>query len=84
MVVDFRMTFDEEVSDDQAASVLKNAVKDGKLGSFKVDSTSVKSISPTAEPGGYYTRKSFLFISDHYFDAPMHIHIWDCMILEMP
>ena len=63
VVVDFRVIFDEEVSDDQALSVLKNAVKDGKLGTFKVDSTSVKSISPTAGPRGKYTRKSFLFIS---------------------
>ena len=66
MIVDFRATFDEKVSDEQAASVLKNAVKDGKLGTFKVDSTSVKSISPTAGPRvtrGKYTRKSFLFIS---------------------
>ena len=83
MVVDFRVIFDEEVSDDQALSVLKNVVKDGKLGTFKVDSTSVN-ISPTPASRGKYTRKSFLFIIDHYFDAPMHIHIWDCMILEMP
>ena len=54
MIVDFRVTFDEEVSDDQALSVLKNVVKDGKLGTFKVNSTSVKSISPTAEPRGKY------------------------------
>ena len=69
MVVDFRVTFDEDISDDQAASVLKNAIENGHLGSFKVDSTSVKSISPTAEPRGKYTRKYFLFIiiSDHYF-----------------
>ena len=73
MVVDFRVTFDEKVSDHQALSVLKNAVKDGKLGTFKVNSTSVN-ISPTAEPGGKYTRKSFLFISDHYFDAPIYIY----------
>ena len=46
MVVDFRATFDEEVSDEQAASVLKNAIKDGKLGTFKVDSTSVSPIAP--------------------------------------
>ena len=50
MVVDFRATFDEEVSDDQALSVLKNVVKDGKLGSFNISSTSVKSIAPTAQP----------------------------------
>ena len=50
VVVDFTATFDEEVSDDQALSVLKNVVKDGKLGSFNVDSTSVKSIAPTAQP----------------------------------
>ena len=74
MIVDFRVTFDEKVSDEQAASVLKNVVKDGKLGTFKVDSTSVKSISPTAGPRGKYTRKSFLFISDHYFDTPIYIY----------
>ena len=44
------MTFDEEVSDDQALSVLKNVVKDGQLGSFKVDSMSVKSIAPKTHP----------------------------------
>ena len=71
MVVDFRVIFDEDVSDDQAASVLKNAIKDGKLGTFKVDSDSVKS---TAEPRGKYTRKYFLFISDHYFDTPIYIY----------
>ena len=70
MVVDFRVIFDEDVSDDQALSVLKNAVKDGKLGTFKVDSTSVKSVSPTGRPRGKYTRKS----SDHYFDTPIYIY----------
>ena len=50
VVVNFRATFDEEVSDDQALSVLKNVVKDGKLGNFNVDITSVKSIAPTAQP----------------------------------
>ena len=75
MVVDFRVTFDEEVSDEEAASILKNAIKDGKLGSFKVDSTSVKSVSPTAGPRGKYTRKYFLFISDHYFDTPIYTYM---------
>ena len=50
MVVDFKVTFDEDVSDDQALSVLKNVVKDGKLGSFNVNSTSVKCITPTSQP----------------------------------
>ena len=50
VVVDFEVTFDESVSEDQACSVLKNVVKDGKLGSFNVDSTSVECIAPTAEP----------------------------------
>ena len=50
MVVDFEVTFDESVSEDQACSVLKNVVKDGKLGSFNVDSASVECIAPTAEP----------------------------------
>ena len=54
VVVDFRVTFDEDVSDDQAASILKNDIKDGQLGSFKVDSTSVESISPTSAPRGNY------------------------------
>ena len=49
VVVDFKVTFDENVSEDQACSDLKNAVKDGKLGSFKVDNTSVKCIAPTAQ-----------------------------------
>ena len=73
MVVDFRVTFDEEVSDEEAASILKNAIKDGKLGTFKVDSTSVN-ISPTPASRGKYSRKSFLFISDHYFDTPIYIY----------
>ena len=54
MVVDFRVTFDEDVSDEEAASILKNDIKDGQLGSFKVDSTSVESISPTSAPRGNY------------------------------
>ena len=49
MVVDFRATFDEEVSDEQAASVLKNAIKDGKLGTFKVGCDSVSPIAPQPE-----------------------------------
>ena len=51
VVVDFRVTFDEEVSDDQALSVLKNVVRDhGELGSFNVDIKSMKNIAPTAQP----------------------------------
>ena len=50
VVVHFTVTFDENVSGDQACSVLKNVVKDGKFGGFNVDSTSVKCIAPTAQP----------------------------------
>ena len=66
----------ENNTDEEAASVLKNAIKDGKLGTFKVGSDSVKStVSPTAEPRGYYTRKYFLFISDQYFDTPIYTYM---------
>ena len=53
------MTFDENVSGDQACSVLKNVVKDGKLGSFNVDRTSIKPIVPKAQPENEKTPKGY-------------------------
>lgn len=50
MVVDFKVTFDEDISDDQARTVLKKAIKVGKLGSFSVSTESVKPVSPTKSP----------------------------------
>ena len=55
MIVDLTLSFSTIVTEKQILNILKDAAKDGKLGDFNVDASSIKGTRPeipvTTRPG---------------------------------
>ena len=55
MIVDLTLSFSTTVTDKRILNILKEAAKDGKLGDFNVDASSIKGTRPetpvTTRPG---------------------------------
>ena len=50
MLVDFQVIFDEDIGEDKALSVLREATKEGTLATFKVEADSPHTFIPTKLP----------------------------------
>ena len=59
-MVDFQLTFETKVTSEEALAPLKKVTEDGKLGSLKVDPSSLK--PKTTAKKGNITQRNMLFI----------------------